>query len=135
MPNDAALVSDELTYMNRTMNPEPVNLPLSAVAMALTSGNPVVVILEPGDATRYRLCLVPCWAAGLQADLGDVGIPQQNAREYLLVTRFGARRGEGFFAWADVQAYDLESVENEWSRELLSWWLRRLWKELEKVHA
>ncbi len=126
-------MSEELRYMNRPMNPEPVNLPLSAVATALRDGDSIVAILEPGDATVYRLCVVPCWAAGVRADLRGVGIPPENARDYLLVTRFNGHGGDVFFASNIIEAFDLDVIQNGWSRELLSWWVRRLWKELEEI--
>jgi len=123
---------EELKYMNRTMDHEPINSSLSAIADLLRGGDPAIAILEPGDATRYRLCLLPCWSSGICTDLGEVGIPQDHAAEYLLVTRFDAKGGEAFFASSSVESFDLEIIRNKWSREFLSWWLRRLWGELEQ---
>ncbi len=128
---ETTVVSEELKYMGQALSAEPINLPLSAVAAALRGGDSVLAILEPGDATRYQLCLVPCWAPGLRSDLGAIGVPPQRAREYLLVAKFLGHGGDVFFASSDVRAFDLDAVQNEWSRELLSWWLRRLWKELD----
>lgn len=120
---------EQLNYMGQAMNPEPDNIRLSVIADALREGRSVVVVLEPGDATKYRLLLTPCWALGVCYELGDIGIPPQNSHDYLLVTKFDGHSGDAFFAYADVQHFDI-SVSNEWSCELLAWWLRILWKQL-----
>ena len=131
-------MNETLMYLGtREMNPTPVNFAsVTDVARHLhqRTGRPAVVILEPGDGTRYRLCVVPCWGPGIWNELGDVGIPGHVAQDYLLVTRFDAHGGDVFFSTERVEYFDVE-VQNEWSRRFLAWWLRRLWYEIVGVRA
>lgn len=121
-----------LEYHGRAMSADPVNWSLVEIAELLRTGQPAVVILEPGDGTRYRLCIVPCWALGVGPYLDDVGIPAIKSNEYLLVSKFDGHRGEAWFAYDGIGDYDIESVENPWSRELLAWWLQQLWDEIKE---
>lgn len=119
---------EKLMHGSSEMQVEPINIPLTEVAQLLKEGDPVVVILEPGDATRYRLLIVPCWSCSVGGRLGDIGIPLGKETDYLMVTKFDNYGGNMFFATEHVQHWDAEALENEWSRDLVTWWVRRLWK-------
>ncbi|NIN68869.1 MAG: hypothetical protein GTO63_30120 [Anaerolineae bacterium] len=126
---------EELIYPfnGRAMHPEPLDRTLDDVAVGLRAGESVSVVLEPGDATRYNLCLVPCWSPLVYDSLGSVGIPKSRANEYLLVVKFDSSGGSSWFAHSQIEHYDVGGgVQNQWSRELLAWWLRELWKRLTK---
>ncbi len=116
-----------LKYGNREMVAEPINVPLSVVADLLRRGLPVSVELEPGDATYYHLLIVPASAPYVEPFLGRYGIPVDRATDFLIVTKLTDQEGRAFYATADVGPWDLHGIENEWTRELLVWWLRRLW--------
>ena len=122
-----------LHYGNREMVSEPINLPLSVVADLLRQGLPVSVELEPGDATYYHLLIVPAWATYVAPFLGRYGIPRDRATDYLIVTRLTDQEGLAFYATANVGDWDLPGIENEWTRDLLVWWLRHLWQLIERA--
>lgn len=120
-----------LEYHGRPMRSEPVSgYSLLHVADALNEGEPVVVALEPGDHTNYTLLIVPAWAKRIRGQLVRFGITSAHSRDYLLVTKLGDQQGETFYATSDVGAWDLHGIDNDWTRELLVWWLRILWEQI-----
>lgn len=127
--------SDDLIYpgFQNEMDPEPVNISLSETATALIAGETVLVVLEPGDATRYNLCVVPCWAQFVGVDaLASCGISDPS--DYLLVTKFDSTEGNSWFArHLSFEADVAPGIKNRWSRTLLAWWTRRLWREIRTV--
>ncbi len=123
-------MNDDLRYGGKRMMIEPINVPMHHVVDTLRGGGVIVVILEPGDGTRYRLLLTPCWASGVKGELEDVGILPGAAERYILVTKFDGHEGVAFFSYPGAGTWDMTCVENDWSRELLTWWLNLLWKDL-----
>ena len=132
MSDSEQLQVEELSYQGSMMSAKPLNVSLTELARRLHQGEPAVVILEPGDATRYRLLITSCWAQGIRNELADVGIPARATNEYLLVTKFDGHLGDAWFASATVEDFDVP-VSNKWSCALLAWWLRLLWLELESA--
>lgn len=126
-----------LTHMGVGMTPEPVNVHPEQIVDAIRDGDPVVVILEPGDATRYHLLIVPAWADKVRDQLGAYGIPVRVAEGTLIVTKLSQEGGNTFWAQTHVNEYDLaDAIQNEWSRILLSWWLREyLWPMLRQARV
>lgn len=120
-------MAETLKYGTKEMRPQPINTTLDAIVTCLEHGHhPVIVELEPGDGTYYNLLIVPAWAVYVAPHLGRYGIPADRAHEYLIVTRLSDRRGWGFYATAQVGVWDLHGIENDWTRELLAWWLREI---------
>ncbi len=119
-------------YHNRAMNREPENVSFDYASATVAAGQPIVVVLEPGDATRYRLLIVPCWNAEVDGggNLSDIGIPSKAAREFLMVTQFDDLGGMMFFASRNVGEHDLGAIKNEWTRTLLTWWVNQLWESI-----
>lgn len=127
-------MTEPLLYHNREMKSEPSNYTLEQVAGLLhhyTSS--VIAILEPGDATRYILLIVPAWSNHVQNHLNSFGIPDRAVRDYLIAVNLDDRGGRAFYATGWVGPWDLiDSITNEWSRELLAWWFQCLWEEIER---
>lgn len=119
-----------LMYGTREMQPDPINTTFGEIVERLAHGHPVIVELEPGDATYYSLLIVPAWAAYVATHLGRFGIPADQAHRYLIGTRMTDQEGQAFYATEHVGPWDIDSVDNEWSRELIAWWLRILWEHL-----
>lgn len=118
-----------LKYGTEEMKPAPINTTLDAIVTCLEQGHhPVIVELEPGDGTYYNLLIVPSWAVYVAPHLRRFGILADRAIDYLIVTRLTDQEGQAFYATAQVGPWDLHGIDNEWSRELLAWWLREtLW--------
>jgi hypothetical protein len=121
---------DALLYHNKPMQAGACTPSLDRIVSALKGDEPVMVLLEPGDATRYTLLLVPTWAREVRGQLAHYGVPEDEAHRYLLVTKLdGDHSGQMAWASKDVGPWDLP-FDNEWTRELLTWWLRSLWELL-----
>lgn len=121
----------ELLYHGKAMSAEPENMPLAAIVDALHHGNPVIAKLEPGDGTHYALLIVPAWLNGVAEHLGRYGIRPTTAASYLIVTQLNDHGGHAFYAFRDgVETWDMQDIENGWTREVFAWWFSILWKEL-----
>lgn len=130
------LEPQELLYGTKPMIPQPINISLSQTAAQLAMGNPVVVKLEPGDATHYCLLIVPAWADYVAGELGRYGIRPHTAIEYLIATQLHDQWGAAFYSHClGTESYDLPKIENEWTREIFSWWFRHLWQAIAEKRA
>lgn len=116
----------------KMMTSEPINMGITEVAAMLRLNQPVVAILEPGDATRYTLLLVPI-GDGDQVSpyLGWLGIQEEDADNYLFVSNLHPEECPGtwvpFGPGVEVGIYDVTDLsKNEWSRNLIAWWLTEL---------
>jgi len=129
----------QLTYGSKAMHPEPVNMTMQdlvhELAGAEDSPNPVIVELEPGDGTYYNLLIVPAWHIDVGTFLGRYGIQVEEAERYLIVTKLDDQQGRAFYATKDVGEWDLHGIENDWTRELLVWWLKILWGLIEEART
>lgn len=124
----------ELTYRDQVLNPEPINIPLADVAKHLIADSSVVVILEPGDATRYTYHLCPMNVAGVRGHLRGIGIPSDQAHYYILVTRIDTMQPRSGLVRLDRKigrwmTCDIEP--NPWSAEVLAWFLINLQEVME----
>ena len=114
----------------KTMKFEPINVTISEVVSTLGFNQPIVVTLEPGDATRYVLLLVPIRDGdSVSHHLGFIGINSRD--DYLFVSYLSSRECPGTFVpfgpHGSVDTYNVDELtENEWSRIFLSWWLTNL---------
>lgn len=110
----------------------PINVPVADMLRLLHQGVPQVVILEPGDATRYTLLILPLDRGdNVVTHLQAIGIQEEDAERYLFVSKLSCNECPGTFVPfgpdVPVGTYDvLELTENEWSRRLLAWWLTTL---------
>ena len=103
-------------------------IPLNIVANSLLQGNPVNAVLEPGDATRYQLVVLPARFLG---DVGDT---------YLFATRIlGGTAGHSCYVQPWNIAYmatflaahpEFPNKPNEHTVEVFTWWFKLLFKEL-----
>lgn len=121
----------ELLYNDRAvMKLEPTNIGMDRLVLTLYEGNPAVVQLEPGDATRYCLLIVPAWSPEVKGSLDMFGIPSEHCSRYLLVTKMNGLKGTmGFVPLNDgvlVEHHFDEIVTNFWSMRLLAWWFEIL---------
>lgn len=120
-----------LEYHGREMKVEPTNMRLADVVQRLDGdGLPVVVNLEPGDATRYVLLLTPCWSTWMQNELGCFGIPSDDS--WMLVTKVD-QSGPMASVWIPLEGGELGlwnveklSNKNKWTATILRWWLEEL---------
>ena len=109
---------------------EPINVAISEVVGTLRLNEPIVVMLEPGDATRYVLLLVPMRKGdSVSPHLGFIGISPGD--DYLFVSYLSSRECPGTFVPfgpdESADTYDVDELtKNEWSRIFLSWWLTNL---------
>ena len=109
----------------------PINVSVTDMIRLLRQGVPQVVILEPGDATRYTLLLLPLDHDNVGAYLDSVGIREEAAERYLFVAKLSYDECPGtwvpFGPGGHVGTYDVtELSDNGWSHELLAWWLTNL---------
>lgn len=125
-----------LEYNGRPMRWDPINVSPERIQACLDVDEPVVVQLEPGDATRYTLMLVP---SPVMPWLRGFGIPETEADLWLLVVKLasdGRRDGWAWVPWrpgAEVGTHDVAELDqNEWSQELLSWWLTECRRRLDE---
>ena len=122
----------DLEYRGKKMEFVPVNVLPSDMIRLIHQGVPQVVILEPGDATRYTLLLIPLDRGdNVVGHLDSIGIQGEDAERYLFVSKLSPDACPGTFVPfgpdATVGTYDvLDLTSNEWSRELLAWWLTSL---------
>jgi len=120
-----------LMYGTKEMLAEPLNMSLSAVAMYLLDREPVVVSLEPGDATNYTLLIVPALASGVHGQLGRYGIPLAACRDYLFISKLSGEACPGTFVRPPCHDFDFEFISpNEWTRTFLAWWVNELWTRI-----
>ena len=118
-----------LLYNGKPMDCEPVNRSLEDTALTLRYGNTIVAELEPGDATYYVLCIVPCWGNHVAEHLGQFGVQASQSGNYLLVTYLDNSGGQTAWIPIDgkVMPHHTEPLsDNPWSQELFAWWLNQL---------
>lgn len=111
---------------------QPINTIMLTVADALIAKQPIVVILEPGDATRYMFMVTPCTAMFVDDHLRSIGVPWDKAKDYVILTRINSpgascvvRISTEVFEW-DFEGYS----NNQHTRQVLAWWFNLLRKEL-----
>jgi hypothetical protein len=116
----------------RTLDLAPRNATLTELAVELSLGNAVGAVLEPGDATRYDLLLVPCWTESVS----PVAVGTGDRGGYLLV---------GIVAGSQLAVlprhahwtYVLEKLrphrDNEHSAAVVADFLDLVWAELERL--
>lgn len=130
----------ELRYHNnKLMNPEPINRKFCSVSTVLKDEHPLVVQLEPGDGTHYSLLITPAAHPYIQHSLGRWGIPDDIAQDYLLVTKLD-QMGPMASIWINVKTeigvwQTAKLSPNEWSQELLAWWLNLVCEDLRARHG
>lgn len=114
------------------MKVEPINATMKEVVESARCGEQQVVILEPGDATRYHLLLLPMLDTDLVSPhLQSFGIQPEDAHKYLFVSKLSGNECPGtwvpFGPGQKVGTHDVtELTTNEWSQVLLAWWLTNL---------
>lgn len=124
----------DLTYNGKPMTFDPINMDVERMIQLLHQGTPQVVNLEPGDATRYDLLLLPLnLDVGLY--LGNHGIEPHTYGGYLFVSWLSDEVCPGtwvpFSVDMMVDVWDVAGLSNNgWSRQLLAWWLTSLNKLL-----
>ena len=125
-----------LEYHGRPMEFLPINVLPSHLIRLFHQGLPQTIILEPGDATRYTLLLLPLGLGdNVGAHLDAIGIPPSEADHYIFVSKLSCDECLGtwlpFGPGVEVGTYDVvELTTNEWSREFLAWWFTELYKLL-----
>lgn len=126
----------DLEYRPGTlMKFEPINVSIEAVLSCIAAHEPQVVILEPGDATRYTLLLVAPGAPCVSGELRGIGIPLSEADHYLFVSKITSLECPGTFVpFGRGQVVGFQDVtelsSNEWSQRFLSWWFTSLCEAL-----
>ncbi|KKN88166.1 hypothetical protein LCGC14_0252380 [marine sediment metagenome] len=127
-------MTDPIEYNGKPMRFEPINITTLDMLRLMRRGTPQVVLLEPGDATRYTLLAVPL-GTDVASHLDDFGIPRREAHNYLFVSKLAAEECPGtwlpFGSDLTVGTYDVVPLtDNEWSRRFLAWWFTRLYELL-----
>lgn len=126
-------MSEVLMYATgKEMKFEPVNRPSAQVLRLIKTGVPQVVILEPGDATRYMLLIVPLINMEAGNHIRDIGIPFSEAANYIFVSKLSREECQG--TWIQVGENQQVGVwstaplsPNTWSQKLLAWWFTTLY--------
>lgn len=131
-------MAEELTYFvnGKALNPEPLNMTLHNMAVALKEGNTVVANLEPGDASFYALLIVPCWGPNLRESLGRWGVPPFASKDYCLVTQLRDHVSKTAWITIDgpIQLHQMTLLnDNEWTQQVFAWWFENLREELEEM--
>lgn len=119
---------EPLLFNDTPMELEPTNITMSDVVRFLKSEMPCVVDLQPGDATRYQLLLVPCGSRYVRLFLGVVGIPPESAGNYLFVAKINGALGQTFINTThEPNESDFEDMGgNTWTMTFLAWWFANL---------
>ncbi|KKN88120.1 hypothetical protein LCGC14_0251920 [marine sediment metagenome] len=127
-------MASPIEYQGKPMTFDPTNISVLRVVQLLYRGTPQVVILEPGDATRYVLLLVPL-GTGIAPYLGDYGILSRESNQYLFVSKLAGEECLG--TWIPfgqdrvVRTHNVVPLSNnEWSRQFLAWWFTSLYEYL-----
>ncbi len=121
----------KLLYNYTPMKVDPINRPMEEVRKLILARKPQVVILEPGDKTRYLLLLVPLTESVVGQHLHDFGIAPERAYEYLFVSRLNAKRSTGVWVPTNypVRPDQIRClVQNLWTEKLIAWWLTELFE-------
>lgn len=131
-----------LTYEvnGRAMYPEPRNMSVAELAALLDQGHTVSVCLEPGDATRYDVLLVPVWGPHVNAAQLGFTTDKTLQRDYLWVINAvpGAplrgviiQRG-GYYG----ELLTSGAWRAEWTMILFEWWFEHhLWPRLDALRG
>ena len=128
------MMTSPIEYQGKPMTFDPINVSVLRVVQLLYQDTPQVVILEPGDATRYILLLVPL-GTNIAPYLSDYGIPSRESTQYLFVSKLTDEECLG--TWIPfgqdrvVGTYNVVPLSNnEWSRQFLAWWFTSLYEYL-----
>lgn len=119
---------------------EPSNVTERELLDFLAEAKPAVVVLEPGDMTRYMLLLTPVDRKGIRECLGSIGIPRDVAGRYLHVTKLASDpRGQGW-AWVpwidgvEIEVRDVAEIHaNQWTQQVFAWWLTELRRRVSRA--
>lgn len=117
-------MTETVEYLGKDLNLNPIgDLSLGIVAEELALGRAVTVILEPGDATRYVLTLVPMVSPLVHEGWWNLDDPSR----YLLV----CRQGGACYPLSDrsVPGYIYEHLElnNHHTSNVYYAFLQNLW--------
>lgn len=122
-----------LEYHGRRLTWDPVNVDTEAILDSLDADEPCVIMLEPGDATRYVFMLVPLTGDGVRCELRWAGITPADADRYMLVVKLASQPRDQGWAWVPwepgvaVGVHDVSDIhQNDWSKEVIAWWLTEL---------
>lgn len=112
----------DFEYGGRLLSPEPTNLSLKVLAGGLSAGHTAYAQLEPGDATRYDILLVPMWGPA-----GFGGPYDREDYKWLFITRLrsgGSVPSLGCMIRRDFRSYDFQEIAggNTHTANLLAWW-------------
>lgn len=118
---------DLLEYRaGRPMRAEPLNYTLAQVRAMLTEDKaPVLVRLEPGDATRYDLLLVPVNAYYVREHVRHLGLTAEHAPRWLWVIDTCAENRCAIVPFDGLTtAAHLRGISgNAWTQRFVAWWL------------
>ena len=122
-------VEEYFESKKRELQPNPLGITLKQVAKFLVEGKPLTVELEPGDATRYELALIPMWADLM--NLGNYG--EERETSLLVVRSVGGTPTTAQVVLLERDFKELYRIsnQNEWTEQLFSWWFSLLWREIE----
>ena len=120
----------------KLMKVEPINATMKEVVESARCGEQQVVILEPGDGTRYHLLLLPMRGTDLVSPhLQSFGIQEEDAERYLFVSYLHGDDCPGtwvpFGPGRKIGTHDVVWLsDNDWSQRFLAWWLTNLCEAL-----
>jgi len=113
----------KLMMDDRELNLDPIAVggigPCEAI-MLLRAGQPVGWTIEPGDMTRYKVLLVPCWSSPHMSVVSGISGPDVNA--FILLTYVSDTMPFSRAVGQWCQQYDLvdHGIKNEWTARMLS---------------
>lgn len=117
-----------ITYHGKDLHNEPENTSLEELRKVLYIRQPTMAVLEPGNATRYMILLVPCDSI-THPSLSSFGIPPHTRYTYCFVSLLTDYQCLGTWVPTDreVDVHDVEDLSNNpWTREIIAWWLNEL---------
>lgn len=122
---------ENLQYGNKKMDLHPTNISLGEAITRLYHGEATHIDLQPGDATRYQLYLIPCWNPLLKPG----NLNREDAKTFIVLSVLNLHRGVHLLNLLDTAEslfYTLSEYKmNNWSRHLLSSFVCRLGHELQ----
>lgn len=117
-----------MQYQGRELNLSPVNITLAQIVALLDARRPVRVELQPGDATRYEFLIVP-----LVGQLSGTGHYSDGCLAHVPVNLRTDGRFTAFDLDFEVGPYDLETYQNEHTRNVLAHFYLALRQEMGRI--
>lgn len=115
---------NNLRYGGQVMNMEPTNMSLGEAVTRLFHGEAVHIDLQPGDATRYQLYIIPLWNRILKP--GNVSHSDSDDMVVLALLNIDRKTALVRLSPEALDTFYAVENDNEWTRHILASFVSRL---------